>query len=415
MAEPLISTSSAQVSGHRFLKRRVEHALVLGDARMIHDPLGRRQRAALFGFIAALLLGLGAGALAVLQPAIDPGEAPILRSDSGALFVRVGPTVHPVSNLASARLIIGSPADPVTISDEVLLQEPMGSPIGIPDAPGVFANHPISDLAWSVCQESAGDIVVSAKKNHDASADNEAVLVRQGEEEWLVDALGRRKLPDPASVEGRAVRRNLGIDSATPRWQPPEALLNAATELPAISLPPGVVLHTGDGGYWLEHEGKIRFLSGVQSAILIDAGREERHVSRGYPAQQPDSLEPEVDLPRFAPTWLDPADNDLCFLGEGGLQKGKRSAEKLGVRLAGDSLAQRYIGAGVGAIGIKTGGGLYLIAEWGGVHQVVDQEAAEALGLSEENASSVPWTIIRLLAQGSALGRSEIPLLEEKD
>ena len=44
MARPL-PTTKAQVSGHKFLRRRVEHGLVLGDIRMIHDPLARRRKA----------------------------------------------------------------------------------------------------------------------------------------------------------------------------------------------------------------------------------------------------------------------------------------------------------------------------------------------------------------------------------
>ena len=40
----LLPTTRAQVSGHRFMRRRVEHGLIFGDIRMIHDPLASRQR-----------------------------------------------------------------------------------------------------------------------------------------------------------------------------------------------------------------------------------------------------------------------------------------------------------------------------------------------------------------------------------
>lgn len=42
-----LPTTKAQVSGHKFLVRRLEHGLVFGDIRMIHDPLKRRRRALL--------------------------------------------------------------------------------------------------------------------------------------------------------------------------------------------------------------------------------------------------------------------------------------------------------------------------------------------------------------------------------
>ena len=96
MANILLPTSKAQVSGYKFLMRRAQHGVVLGDIRMIHDPLARRHRALYAGAAMATVLGLGAGAMAVLNPAINPGEAPIVASESGALYVRIDATLHPV-------------------------------------------------------------------------------------------------------------------------------------------------------------------------------------------------------------------------------------------------------------------------------------------------------------------------------
>ena len=52
----LLPTTRAQVSGHRFMRRRVEHGLIFGDIRMIHDPLASRQRATIFSVVAVLLI-----------------------------------------------------------------------------------------------------------------------------------------------------------------------------------------------------------------------------------------------------------------------------------------------------------------------------------------------------------------------
>ncbi|AIG63693.1 hypothetical protein CATYP_02225 [Corynebacterium atypicum] len=67
-------TTRAQVSGHRFLSRRIRHGLVFGDIRMIHDPLARRRRAAIFGVVAAVLAAACAGLMALIDPAPDPGR-----------------------------------------------------------------------------------------------------------------------------------------------------------------------------------------------------------------------------------------------------------------------------------------------------------------------------------------------------
>ena len=41
----LLPTTRAQVSGHKFMRRRMEHGLIFGDIRMIHGPLASRRRA----------------------------------------------------------------------------------------------------------------------------------------------------------------------------------------------------------------------------------------------------------------------------------------------------------------------------------------------------------------------------------
>src|SRR5262245_54282578 len=110
-----------QLSGHRFLIRRAAHALVRGDARMIDDPI----RAQAISFCAGCVLVVVAIAVcavfALARPGQGLGGAPILMArDSGALYVRIGDTVHPVLNLASARLVTGSAADPVPVSEAAI-------------------------------------------------------------------------------------------------------------------------------------------------------------------------------------------------------------------------------------------------------------------------------------------------------
>ena len=117
----LLPTTRAQVSGHRFMRRRVEHGLIFGDIRMIHDPLASRQRATIFSVVAVLLIAAITALFAWLRPNADPGDAPILRSSSGELYVRINDIVHPVTNLTSARLIVGAPEQPQRIGDNNLL------------------------------------------------------------------------------------------------------------------------------------------------------------------------------------------------------------------------------------------------------------------------------------------------------
>src|SRR5690349_16124169 len=88
---PAQVTTRAQVNGYRFLLRRLQHALIRADSRMIHDPMRGQMRALLTGLAAAVLIAGAAGILAFFKPAPDFGNSSIMLSESdGALYVRIG-------------------------------------------------------------------------------------------------------------------------------------------------------------------------------------------------------------------------------------------------------------------------------------------------------------------------------------
>ena len=61
-------TTKVQVSGWRFLLRRLEHALVRRDTRMFDDPLQFYGRSAMVGVIIAAMIAVGACAMALFRP-----------------------------------------------------------------------------------------------------------------------------------------------------------------------------------------------------------------------------------------------------------------------------------------------------------------------------------------------------------
>ena len=119
---PAQVTTRAQVNGYRFLIRRLEHALIRADSRMIHDPMRGQIRSLLVGLVIAVLITGAAGVLAFFKPSPNIGNAQILLStSSGGLYVRIGDRLHPVLNLASARLtreriVVANDTDDVTVS-----------------------------------------------------------------------------------------------------------------------------------------------------------------------------------------------------------------------------------------------------------------------------------------------------------
>lgn len=404
MSEALLPTTRAQVSGHRFLRRRVEHALVLGDLRMIHDPLARRQRALLFGVVAVVLISLGAGLLALVRPAADPGQAAILRADSGALFVRVEQQLHPVHNLTSARLVAGEPADPARIADELLLSQQLGAPVGLIDAPAVLPGTAPPELGWAVCEEVAvGRLGVMAGVVPQPLAEGEAVLVEAAGVSYVVDAQGRFRLPEPESREGRVIRRAMGITSATPRWEPRSEVLAVAVEGAPFAVPGDVrrVLSAGDRA-WAETSTGLLRISGLQARILGDLGVSVEEVPRELLAEHPDAVDPSpVRLPERGYTWVDPVQGPLCLSGAAGLP-GRLGQWPGVVELPGDSVAGFYAGPSTGSVAVDTGSGWWVVSETGLVHPVADPELFGVLGLSPA-AVPAPWSILKLLPRGSAL------------
>ncbi|HAJ52145.1 MAG TPA: type VII secretion protein EccB, partial [Corynebacterium variabile] len=87
-------------------------ALVTGDPRMAHDPLRTQRRAVGVGVLLALLVAGGMLLVAMLRPAPSVGDAALVTDESGALHVRLGESFHPVTNVASARLLLGSAESP---------------------------------------------------------------------------------------------------------------------------------------------------------------------------------------------------------------------------------------------------------------------------------------------------------------
>ncbi|MFI9412655.1 type VII secretion protein EccB [Nocardia gamkensis] len=253
---PAQLTTRAQVNGYRFLLRRLDHALVRRDVRMLHDPMRSQIRSLLVGAVLGVLVVAGAAILAFLRPQGAIGDALIVSGkQSGALYVVVqgrdgDKTLHPVLNLASARLITGANAEPHAVKDDKLDDLPRGPLLGIPGAPGALpGSRQGNNSEWSLCEtialseggsaasSSGGTTTVIA--GHPALNDriktsnqDEALLVRRGDKTYLVYD-GKRAEVDPANS---VMTRALDLKSHRPR-PVGTGLLGATTQVPALTPP----------------------------------------------------------------------------------------------------------------------------------------------------------------------------------
>jgi len=432
-------TTKAQISGHKFLTRRLEHGLVLGDIRMIHDPLATRNRAHIFSLAATVLICLGALAMAVFKPAIDPGDAAIIQAESGQLYVRIDNQLHPVANLASARLIVGEAADIHTGSDTILKSLPKAVPIGIVDAPGLIAPpatatqklvphacHTTTRPANRLDMASNQITVIMQETGANATTTNQTTPIFQqlatghalvalvDQAEWLVTANGRGILPPADTPDGRNIRHRLGITPTTPRWSPPPQIFSAIAEKPPATIPTGIlevlrIPGVDNPQFWARTADGVVRLAPIQADILVDSGVRMQNGTATELGANPDSKTlSSFPLPDRVPTWVDPTAQPLC-VGEHGevetapLIEGKPPWGEA-VALAGKAVATHFVGPGW-AVGVDTGSGIHVVSAHGLRHQVENRETAAALGIS--HFYSINWDMLRLLPSGTTLSKQQ--------
>ncbi|MBF6133794.1 type VII secretion protein EccB [Nocardia otitidiscaviarum] len=264
---PAQLTTRAQVNGYRFLLRRLDHALIRRDVRMLHDPMRAQFRSLIVGAVLAVLVVAGAAIMAFIRPQGSIGDANIVMGkESGALYVIVQDendenkkTLHPVLNLASARLIMGSSESPKSVKDNKLNTLPRGPMLGIPGAPAALPGSSQGDRSeWTLCDtvqlSASGGAMSSPGATTTAiagrleltnrmtkAADNAALLVRSGDKTYLLYD-GKRAEVDPANS---VMKRSLVLPDEPPR-PISTGLLGAATEVPPL-MPP-VIDRGGEPG-----------------------------------------------------------------------------------------------------------------------------------------------------------------------
>ncbi|MFB8281067.1 type VII secretion protein EccB [Nocardia colli] len=254
-----------QISGWRFLLRRIEHALVRRDPSMIDDPQRGRSTALAIGIAVACVVVAGAAVMAFFQPDHKVGDSRLVtEKESGALYVRVGDRLYPALNLTSARLILGAPDNPVAVARSELARYPRGPWVGIPGAPSALADSGGTDSSWAVCDAPrtgmaapidtatglpalaysavrttviGGPLSPEDAGVHELAGD-EARLLRADGTTWLVYRDGDNGVVRAAiDLADSPVALALGIDSAAPVLPASKGLINALTEVPPIRVP----------------------------------------------------------------------------------------------------------------------------------------------------------------------------------
>jgi type VII secretion protein EccB len=455
-----------QVTGWRFVMRRIASGVAMHDTRMLVDPLRSQSRAVLMGVLILITGVLGCFVFSFIRPAGAAGNDAVLADrDTAALYVRVNDQLHPVLNLTSARLIAGEPVNPTQVKSSELDRFPRGSMIGIPGAPERMVQAAGHDANWTVCQGSdavsPGVTVLSGApapggERAAALADNRAVLVDTGSGTWLLWG-GRRSAIDLAD---RAATGALGFGANIPAPRPissglfnaiPEGVPLRAPQIPGAGewaqfpgLPVGapigsvVVAYGADNTllYYAVLPDGLQQISPVLATLLRNSnsyglqqpprlGADEIAAlpvsalldAAAYPAQQL-SLVDAASSPVTCANWAKPADastSTLTLLSGAALPV----ADGVGtVDLVG-AAGRVAIPAGTGYL-VQTvasepaappAGALFWVSDTGvryGIEAAGNADeltkTVAALGLTEP-ARPIPWSVLSLLTPGPALSK----------
>jgi type VII secretion protein EccB len=442
------SSTRLLASGHRFLVRRMEYALICRDTRMLDDPIRSQSLALAAGAVfTAIALGVCV-ALSVIAPHGSIGSAPIvIARESGEVYVRVGDTLHPALNLASARLIARTPATPVLAGARSIAAAKRGPSMGIPGAPATLpTTAPPAAAVWTVCDGESTTVIIGAALD-DGSAP--PLLVRPaGESAAAVYLLfdGRRAAVD---LRDRAVVRALRLEGVEPLVVSP-ALLYLVPEVGRLTAPVidgagspgppqlpgsrvGTVLQVRRTDAAPDHF--VVLSTGVQRVgqVAADVIRFAVHQGEQVQAVPADRIAdvPVVDsvaLDHFPRHAAAPAGSDLtgqlCVrwvpghagtapdvtvstrrtLPQPPLPITLAQADGDGPRIDAVVNAEgAYVHAtGAAGAGAATGP-LFLVDPAGVAYGIDDEESARSLGLPQE-AGSGPWPVLALLPRGPALG-----------
>lgn len=437
-----------QLSGQRLIARRMMHALVRRDVAMFDDPLRAQSISLAVGALLAALVVAAGTVLGLLRGNGVSDSAPIVMArETGALYVRVGDTLHPVPNLASARLIARSAAAPVPADAASIAALKRGPLMGILGAPAAIG-EPLRDPVWTVCDDDRTVVAVGRSDVDHLDPGRQVLVTPRGEGAATTYLLydGQRAAVDLRNV---AVVRALRLDGVVP-VPVSRTLLDVVPEVPAITPPSitgagtpgpaslagatiGTVVSVGGERFVVLRDGLQRV--GEVAADLIryayDAGgRPPVTVAPTAVAALPVADElPVGTFPRRAGTPVGAADGfAVCarWRPRGSAPTSSKTAVLVGESPYRDAaqvaVLARADGAGpaVDAVVIPggasvyvrsarivgddgAGGARFLITDAGVVFGVHDDDTAKFLGLSDV-AEIAPWPIVANLPRGPELG-----------
>lgn len=434
------TTRKDLLKAHRFQSQRLVAALVSGQPNTPEPALRRIGGATFGGLMVGLIIVAVFGIVGFISPGgstswREPGRV-VVEKGTGAVFVMIDGTLHPVLNFASAKLLTEG-GETVDVAASSLADAPRGATLGIEGAPDLLPDPGALDTTPPVvCTSTTVDPArltagVGGRPDGATLGEDEAVLVEGDGQPVLVWRATRH------AVEAD-VARAMGfgqVQSTAPAWlnalpqgvplSPPEipglgdagpdvgdqpTVVGQVFEVSFPSGETGAFVMTRDGIAEVTATAQALLLATPDVAAVNDGGQATTLTSFQLP---PDRA--ELALPDLPPTPPSPVD----MPEEAGLCVTRDAQEAAVVVIEGNLPGARPVPGEAGTavadqVAVTPGGGavlrragqeddtLYLVTDTG-LRHAVDVAALGFLGYAAEDAVEVPSGLLRLLPAGPSL------------
>lgn len=193
-----MATKKDLVEAYSFSRRRLVTAFVSGAPGGREVEPARPGRSIVGGLALAVLLIAGGAIAGVFSSNVDPAWAEqsglIISKEEAEVFVitesSTEPVLHPILNITSAKLILGTDIEPQVIPEEYIAEETIGSDLGIFGAPyDVPDPDRLIQSGWTACTDVEGQglrLDLSETAQVMPSGEDGAMLVTVDRELWLV-------------------------------------------------------------------------------------------------------------------------------------------------------------------------------------------------------------------------------------
>jgi hypothetical protein len=288
------------LDGHAFLQRQLVVVFTRGS-RFGREELTRHLNWPLYAGAAAALVAVLVVCIVALVSRgpprnwMDDGTLVVDRA-SGGRYVAVRGSLRPVANMTSLLLLkSGQLPEPVRVSHDLLVRQPQGPPLGIPDAPELPPPARAASPPWTACQR-RGDPVVHLVVNRPGvpaqpqEAAFHGVLTRRGGDRRIHLVTDSRAYP----IGSLAALGAMGYAGSDVRIVPgpwldlaPRGPVLAVQRLPGRGTPPGapgfmadgsVVVDRASGQRFLAAGGRLHAVGNGSSLALLTGGRPVRPV-----------------------------------------------------------------------------------------------------------------------------------------